>query len=37
MLRHAIHDKRFVTSGSPHGVSGADTVFHHVTDGELRE
>ena len=33
MLRHSLHDKRFVTSGNEHGVSGTDTVFHYRMDG----
>ena len=28
-----LHDRRFVTTGNPHGVSGADTVFHYWMDG----
>ena len=35
MLRVDIHDKRFVTVENPHGVSGADTIFHYRTDGSL--
>jgi hypothetical protein len=35
MLRHSLHDKRFVTTGNEHGVSGADTVFHYRMDGAL--
>jgi hypothetical protein len=33
MLRVSIHDKRFVTTDNPHGVSGSDTVFHYWVDG----
>jgi hypothetical protein len=32
-LRARLHDRRFVTTGNPHGVSGADTVFHYRMDG----
>lgn len=32
-LRERLHDRRFVTAGNPHGVSGADTVFHYRVDG----
>jgi hypothetical protein len=35
MLRHSLHDKRFVTTGNEHGVSGADTVFHYWMDGRV--
>lgn len=35
MLRHSLHDKRFVTTGNEHGVSGADTVFHYRMDGAV--
>jgi len=32
-LRERLHGRAFVTVGNPHGVSGADTVFHyHVGD-----
>jgi hypothetical protein len=34
-LRSKLHDRRFVTTGHPHGVSGADTVFHYLVDGAL--
>ena len=33
MLRVSIHDKRFVATENPHGVSGPDTVFHYWVDG----
>jgi hypothetical protein len=33
MLRHSLHDKRFVTIGNEHGVSNAETVFHYLMDG----
>jgi hypothetical protein len=32
-LHARLHDRRFVTAGNPHGVSGADTVFHYWMDG----
>jgi hypothetical protein len=32
-LHARLHDRRFVTTGNPHGVSGADTVFHYRMDG----
>ncbi len=32
-VRARLHDRRFVTAGNPHGVSGADTVFHYLVDG----
>lgn len=32
-LRARLHDRRFVTTGNPHGASGADTVFHYRVDG----
>jgi hypothetical protein len=32
-LHVRLHDRRFVTAGNPHGVSGADTVFHYRMDG----
>jgi lactoylglutathione lyase len=35
MLHVSIHDKRFAPVANPHGVSGADTVFHYRTDGDL--
>lgn len=36
-LRDRLHDRRFVADGNPHGVSGADTVFHYlVEDGIVR-
>jgi hypothetical protein len=28
-----LHDKRFVTTGNEHGVSGVDTIFHYWVDG----
>lgn len=33
MLRHSIHDKRFVTTENARGVSSADTVFHYLVEG----
>ena len=35
MLRHSLHDKRFVATENEHGVSGADTVFHYWMDGSV--
>ncbi len=35
MLRHSIHDKRFVTTGNEHGVSGTETIFHYRMDGAM--
>jgi hypothetical protein len=35
MLRHSIHDKRFVTTANVHGVSGPDTIFHYWMDGRV--
>jgi hypothetical protein len=32
-LRARLHDRRFVPRANPHGVSGADTVFHYQVDG----
>lgn len=32
-LRERLHDRRFVVADNPHGVSGADTVFHYRVDG----
>ncbi len=32
LLRRHLHDRRFVTRGNPHGVSGADTVFHYRSE-----
>ena len=34
-LRERLHDRRFVTVGNPHGVSGAETVFHYRVDGAV--
>ena len=34
-LRERLHDRRFVTARNPHGVSGADTVFHYRVDGAV--
>jgi len=34
-LRARLHDRRFVTAGNPHGVSGADTVFVYRVDGSV--
>jgi hypothetical protein len=34
-LRQRLHDRRFVTAGNPHGVSGADTVFHYRVEGPV--
>ena len=34
-LRERLHDRRFVTVGNPHGVIGADTVFHYRVDGPM--
>ena len=34
-LRVSIHDKRFAPVANPHGLSGADTVFHYRTEGDL--
>jgi hypothetical protein len=34
-LRERLHDRKFVTTGNPHGVSGADTVFHYRVDGPI--
>jgi hypothetical protein len=34
-LRERLHGRRFVTVGNPHGVSGADTVFHYRVDGAV--
>ncbi|MDP1828098.1 MAG: hypothetical protein Q8L48_32785 [Archangium sp.] len=34
-LRARLHDRRFVTAGNPHGVSGVDTVFHYLVDGPV--
>lgn len=34
MLSIGISGKRFVTTGNPHGVSGADTVFEYHVDGD---
>jgi hypothetical protein len=33
LLRERLHDRRFVVADNPHGVSGADTVFHYRVDG----
>jgi hypothetical protein len=33
MLRHSIHDKRFVITANPHGLSTAETVFHYLVEG----
>jgi hypothetical protein len=33
MLRHTIHDTRFVTTDNPHGLSSTDTVFHYLVEG----
>jgi hypothetical protein len=35
MLRHSLHDKRFVTTANEHGVSGPDTIFHYWMDGRV--
>jgi hypothetical protein len=35
LLRRRLHDRRFVTTGNPHGVSGADTLFHYRMDGPV--
>ena len=34
MLEIDIDDKRFVTTGNEHGVSGTDTVFEYHMDGQ---
>lgn len=35
MLRISLHDRRFIATDNPHGVSGADTVFHYRVDGPV--
>jgi hypothetical protein len=35
MLRVDINDKRFTAAENPHGVSGAETIFHYWLDGSL--
>ena len=32
-LRERLHDRRFAVASNPHGVSGADTVFHYRVEG----
>ena len=32
LLRARLHDRQFVPAANPHGVSGADTVFHYRVD-----
>ena len=34
-LRELLHDRQFVTVDNPHGVSGADTIFHYRVEGPL--
>lgn len=34
-LHRRLHDRRFVPRANPHGVSGADTVFHYRVEGGL--
>jgi hypothetical protein len=35
LLQRRLHDRRFATTDNPHGVSGADTVFHYRMDGRV--